>query len=49
MKQRQGARQQQAQAQQAQAQQAEQQTQATTATFDKAFAACMEGRGYTVK
>jgi hypothetical protein len=38
------------QGKQEQAQQAQQQQQqAATATTDKAFAACMEGRGYTVK
>ena len=43
-KQRRGAR-----AQQQQQQQAQQQTQGALANYNRAFAACMEGRGYVVK
>jgi hypothetical protein len=38
-----------ARAQQQQQQQAQQQSQAALATYNRAFAACMEGRGYVIK
>jgi hypothetical protein len=38
-----------AQAQQQQQQQAQQQTQQALATYNRAVAACLEGRGYTIK